>query len=379
MKAAPRSVLLVPPLSAYGGILSMTLYWRNVRESLASLVGSELSVQAINPTAPWRAPGLRRRICQRLVLPRLVRRAVARELRNGRHPVVHVLDQHYAHLLPDRCDSVITCHDLDVLVSPQRGLRNGDERRRVRHLLRAGSIHAISESTARDVARFFPAAASRIVVNYYGLDPVFHRRPPAADAPHLAKLRTAGQAAFVLHVGSNVTRKNIPVLLEGFAQARTQYPSLRLKLVKVGNDLAADGFGAMIEALGLAFDIIHLGMLEPAQLVDVYNSCRMFAFPSRYEGFGRPVAEAQACGLACILAATSSLPEVGGDAALYHATDSPPQLARHIIAVATDRTLRERLVVAGLENSRRFTWSRHAELLAASYLGLSAAPPGAHP
>jgi len=368
VRNAPCSVLLVPPLSAHGGVTSMTLYWHNVSESLDALGDPRFSVRAITPAPSLRKSRLSRRVCQRVLLPVLVRRAVALERRRGRRPAVHVLDQHYAHLLPRAGGNVLTCHDLDVLVSPQRGLWRGEERARTRCLVRAGIIHAISLNTALDVARLFPAAATRVIVNYYGLDPLFCHRPAAPAAPHLERLRNAGKAFFVLHVGSNVDRKNIPVLLEGFARAKAQSPGLRLKLVKVGDDLRTDGFGAMIQALGLADDLVHLGFLDPARLVDVYNSCHVFVLPSRYEGFGRPAAEAQACGLPCILAQTSSLPEVGGEAALYHPAASPEILAQCIIKVATDPGLRDRLCAAGKENVKRFTWRRHAELLAASYL-----------
>jgi len=369
MTGAACRVILVPPLSAHGGVPSMALYWANAREALAGLADPRVTVQSVVPAAGWLRSRFSRRVCQRFILPRLVRAAAARELRSGHLPVVHVLDQHYAHLLPRQGASVLTCHDLDVLIFPGRGPSKAEERSRTRHLPRAGVIHAISQNTARDVARLFPAAAARVVVNHYGLDPIFCRRTVAADAPHVAPLRASGRACFILHVGSNVARKNIPVLLEGFAQARALAPSLGLKLVKVGDDLRANGYRAMLEALGIAGDVIHLGSLDPARLVDVYNSCHALALPSRYEGFGRPVAEAQACGLPCILAGTSSLPEVGGEAALYHAVDSAEGLAGQILSVATDPALRDRLRAAGLANALRFSWRRHAELLAASYLG----------
>lgn len=369
MKKTPRSVLLVPPLSAYGDGPSMSLYWHNVSECLAALGRVGFSVRAITPPLSWRESKARRRICLRVVMPLMVRQAIAQERRAGRSPVVHVLDQHYAHLLPRDSGGTITCHDLNILVSPERGLLKSEERNRLRRITRAGAIHAISQNTARDIEHFFPEVAARVVVNYYGINPVFCPRPVAPDLPHLAKLLAANGAFLVLHVGSNLERKNIPVLLKGFAEAKAQLVDRRIKLIKVGNDLRTDGFGAMLEGLGIADDVIHLGALDTSQLVDVYNACQVLAFPSRYEGFGRPVAEAQACGLPCILARTSSLPEVGGIAALYHPADGAEELARHIADVATNNDLRQRLIAAGLENVKRFTWRRHAELLAASYLG----------
>jgi len=363
---ADATLLLVPPLSAYGGVPSMSLYWENLREALDGLGRGDLRIRAITPSAPWRVTGIRRRIGQRVVLPALIRRAMAEEHAHGRIPIVHVLDPHYAHLLPTRNKGMVTCHDLNALISPQGGVGKWEERWRLTKIIRAGAIHAISQHTAKDVERFFPAKASRIFVNYYGLAPAFRRRPGAGAAPHLEKIRAESDAIFILHVGSNIERKDIPTLLQGFALAKSQLRGERLRLVKVGDDLNADGFGPLLASLGIANDLIYLGSLGVEALVDVYNECTIFAFPSRYEGFGRPVAEAQACGLPCVLADASSLPEVGGSAALYHRAGDSAALARRIIDLVENPALRRSLVAAGIENAGRFTWRRHADILAES-------------
>jgi glycosyltransferase involved in cell wall biosynthesis len=346
----------------------MTLYRQNIQDALTELNAPSLSIKTLSPDPRWRRPGLRRRICQHIVLPNLVRREVEHARREGTVLVVHVLDQHYAHLLPGNGRGIVTCHDLDVLISKGSGLTKMDERLRARRLKRARTIHAISGHTAEDVKRFFPNKASSVVTNYYGIDPLFRQHAPPTNAPHLEKLRAAGAASFVLHVGSNIGRKNIPVLLRAFAKAKQQLSTHKLKLVKAGNDFAEDGFAQLLDELGITDDVIFLGNLNQQELVDVYNSCHLFAFPSRYEGFGRPVAEAQACGLPCVLARASSLPEVGGRAALYHSVDSTDEMSSQITSIFRDSNLRERIVAAGLENVRRFSWRRHAELLAESYL-----------
>jgi glycosyltransferase involved in cell wall biosynthesis len=365
MTARPTSVLLAPPLSAYGAIASMTLYLKNLGDAFAALREEEadFTCTIVSPPAEWRSSSVRRRICQRIVLPRLIRREQARASAAGRDARLHVLDPHYAHLLPRRGRGSVTCHDLDALVSPGRGFAKAEERWRLRQIVRAGAIHAISGNTARDVARFFPAKAAAVITNHYGLTTEFHRRPVPAAAPHLAPLRAAAGCVFVLHVGSNIERKNIPVLLRGFALAKARLAGRRLKLVKVGDALHRDGFGPRLDELGIAGDLIHLGSLGIEPLVDVYNACTIFAFPSRYEGFGRPVLEAQACGLPCVLADSSSLPEVGGTAALYHPTEDAARLADRIVEFVEHERLRERAIAAGLANALQFTWRRHAEII----------------
>jgi glycosyltransferase involved in cell wall biosynthesis len=370
------SLVVVPPLSAYGGVPSMTLYWQNLREAFAALPGDAPRLRPVSPPRLWLGRGWRRRLAQRVVLPALLRRAVREEAAAGRRPAIHILDPHYSHLLPRR-GGLVTCHDLDALIAPLAGMAKWEERQRLGAMVRAGAVHAISGNTANDVARYFPALRSRVVVNYYGLAPEFRIRPPAADAPHLAPLRAASGAIFVLHVGSNIERKNIPVLLRGFALAQQRLPGRPLRLVKVGDDLRTDGFAALLGELGLGSEVIQLGSLGVSALVDVYNHCDLFAFPSRYEGFGRPVAEAQACGLPCVLANASSLPEVGGPSARYHRVDDPAGLAAHLIELAGKPGLREQLRAEGVANAGRFTWRRHAQLLVDSVASLQSLHPAA--
>lgn len=365
MSHRPLSVLLVPPLSAYGRIASMTLYLKNLGDAFAALgeQSTDFTCKVISAPPQWRDSTVRRRICQRVLLPKLIRQETARESALGRNSRLHILDPHYAHLLPKNGRGSVTCHDLDALVSPGSGIAKAEERWRLRQIVRARTIHAISGNTARDIARFFPAKASAVVTNYYGLAPEFRRRTVDPAAPHLAKLRAAANSILVLHVGSNIERKNIPTLLHGFALAKGRLTGRRLKLVKVGDALDRDGFRPLLADLRIADDLIHLGSLGIEPLVDVYNSCTIFTFPSRYEGFGRPVIEAQACGLPCVLADSSSLPEVGGTAALYHPTEDAAKLADRIVDLVENNRLRERCITTGIANAMQFTWRRHAETI----------------
>ncbi len=92
----------------------------------------------------------------------------------------------------------------------------------------------------------------------------------------------------------------------------------------------------------------------------LHSGATCFVFPSRYEGFGLPVLEAMACGAAVACSNTSSLPEVGGDAALYFAPEDIDGLAHALRRLISDPVLRQTLAQKGLEQARRFSWSRTA-------------------
>jgi alpha-1,3-rhamnosyl/mannosyltransferase len=95
----------------------------------------------------------------------------------------------------------------------------------------------------------------------------------------------------------------------------------------------------------------------------------MFVFPSLYEGFGLPVLEAMQCGCPVVTANNSSLPEVGGDAALYVNAEDDESLSSALLRVLGDEALRRTMVERGLSQAKRFSWRACAEATAAAYRG----------
>jgi glycosyltransferase involved in cell wall biosynthesis len=103
--------------------------------------------------------------------------------------------------------------------------------------------------------------------------------------------------------------------------------------------------------------VIHLDYLNAADLAAVYKQAEVFVFPSIYEGFGFPLLEAMAHGVPVIAARSSSLPEVGGDAALYFDPSDADALAAQLSRVLNDSTLRDQLIARGRERVEQFPWS----------------------
>jgi glycosyltransferase involved in cell wall biosynthesis len=104
-------------------------------------------------------------------------------------------------------------------------------------------------------------------------------------------------------------------------------------------------------------------VVSDAELADLYRRARCFVFPSFYEGFGLPPLEAQACGCPVVVSNRASLPEIYEASALYCNPSSPEDICEKIQMIVDDEQLRQRLVLDGIRNVRRFDWCRSAQAL----------------
>jgi glycosyltransferase involved in cell wall biosynthesis len=244
----------------------------------------------------------------------------------------------------------------------------GAVRRAVRH---AGHILADSESTRRDLIELLGVEPERASVLYPGVEPRF-RPIEDAELPNWVRARYDLPGRFVLGLGTLQPRKNFDGLIEAFGRllaARGDEPEIAgLHLVIAG------GRGWMYEEtlalparLGLGNRVHFPGFVADDDLPALYNLAAAFAFPSWYEGFGLPVLEAMACGTPVVAADNSSLPEAAGEAALRVNAGDADGLADSLGLLLVDSTLRGRLVAAGYEQARRFTWEGAAEQLLAAY------------
>jgi len=291
-----------------------------------------------------------------LLNKRAVRRAFAQHPDALYHPTYY--DPFL--LTPDfSAPVVITIHDMiyelfgDSLHDPQTTQRKRAMIRRADHIV------AVSESTRADLIRFYPEAAEKSTVIYHG---VSIAAPPDNSTPLV-------EGAYLLFVGSRLAYKNFAALISAFGELSRAYPDL--KLVCVGGGPFSESEVARLKELGIS-DKVDWREVPDDALANLYAHAKAFVFPSLYEGFGLPVLEAMTCGAPCVLHRASSLPEVGGDAALYCDAARVADLQQTIARVLEDSCLQDLLRAEGRRRAAEFSWERCARQHAALYAALDA-------
>ena len=261
---------------------------------------------------------------------------------------------HFIYVVPPayRGPAVVTVQDLSFEWDP--GLMSRRDRFMFgtfvpRSARRADRVLAISERTKRDLIEHYGIPERKIVVTPLGVDPTFRPNGATPDRPQYA-----------LFVGGIQPRKDPLTAIEALALVDGD-----LRLVLVGDEKrGGDEVRAAVRRLGLEPRVEFAGYVEHDGLAALYRGAACLVFPSRYEGFGLPVLEAMASGTPVVATTAGAVPEVAGDAAVLVEPGDPEALAVGIRHALGDR---DRLVAAGLERVRRFTWAETARLTLAVY------------
>ena len=329
---------LLPPLSV--GVVA-----DYAEEGWPSMdLAAELLDAALRDHAPGFAPAL-----LRPRMPRAFRRvlrgrtALNADRMAGRHlayprwlrrhasgmDLYHVADHSYAHLvhaLPaDR--TVATCHDLDAFRSvldpaaqPRPAWFRAMTGRVLSGLQRAAHVVCDSDAVHAELLSFGVLPPDRVSTVPLPAHPDFSAEadaPADAEAARLLGPPSDGRID-LLHVGSTVARKRIPLLLEAFARLASTRADVRL--VRVGGPLEPEQ-RRMAAERGMAGRVLELPFLERKTLAAVYRRAVLVVYPSEREGFGLPLVEAMACGAPILAADLPVFREVAGDAASYVTAD----------------------------------------------------------
>lgn len=224
-------------------------------------------------------------------------------------------------------------------------------------IMHASSYITISESTARDLLKFFPGISpEHVTVAHCGIKPVF--QPAAPEELHYFKQKYGITKPYFLTVGDRtgvngykngifffralselVDKSDVSVLCVGGR------PELEPELADLANDIS-----------------VIMARLNDDELKSAYSGAIALVYPSLYEGFGLPVGEAMACGCPVITGRHSSIPEVGGDAALYVDTSNLYELIDALYKVQNSE-VRQQLIEKGFTQSKNFSWKCMADIV----------------
>lgn len=222
----------------------------------------------------------------------------------------------------------------------------------------AEKVVTISNSSKDDIIKSYRTLPEKVVAIYPGIKEIPSLEPHVFGMNQLqAKYNIADN--YVLFVGTLQPRKNIARLIEAFAKVKHDKP---LDLVIIGHrGWQYEEILAAPEKFGVSDRVKFLEGINDEELNVFYKHAICYVLPSLYEGFGLPVVEAMQRGCPVITSNISSMPEAGGDAALYVDPESADDIAEKMSLLVHDKKMREELVEKGKKQIKKFSWEKAAE------------------
>ena len=259
---------------------------------------------------------------------------------------------------------VVSVHDVSFLEHPEY-FRPGRALQLqltvARTVRRAAKVLTVSEFSRASILKAYgDLDDDKVAVVPNAAAPEFRAISREAAAAAVRE-RFSVDAPFLLGVGDLLPRKNQVGLIRAFARLLRAHPQFPHHLVLAGKETwYAHRVRDAARESGVAGRIRFLGFVSDVELLQLYNCCDVFVFPSYYEGFGLPVLEAMACGRAVICSRTSALPEVVDGAALLFDPYSLDEMVRAMADLLLDPELRARMERLGLQRAAHFSWQKAA-------------------
>lgn len=219
---------------------------------------------------------------------------------------------------------------------------------------KAKKVITISNSSKDDIIKYYKVPKNKVNVVHLGLKPLSMK----VNSKNLSEFGI--NKKFVLFVGTLQPRKNIERLIEAFSKLPQQLKDYQLVIVGKKGWL----FEPILEApkkYGVEENVLFLDYVSDNDLPNFYSNAEVFVLPSLYEGFGLPVLEAMRYDCPVITSKVSSLPEAGGDAALYFDPENVDDIRDTIQKVLSSDTVRKDMIEKGKVHYKKFTWQKAAD------------------
>lgn len=225
---------------------------------------------------------------------------------------------------------------------------------------RATRVATVSEYSKGDIAATYGIDPAKIDVVYDGAHSGY--RPHSEAEKTAIRQRFTDGKPYIIFISTILKRKNLANLLTAFDRLRSA-EAVDWKLVVVGAKVWwQDELAEAYERMQHKGEVVMCGHVEPQDLAALLSASVALVYPSYFEGFGIPILEAMYAETAVVCSNTTSMPEVGGEAALYVDPASVDEIY-HAIRSLQDNRLREELIAKGRRQREKFSWDHTANLL----------------
>jgi glycosyltransferase involved in cell wall biosynthesis len=221
----------------------------------------------------------------------------------------------------------------------------------------AKKVFTISQSSKNDIINEYKLNPEDVIVTYPGIKPLKNQNLVSMD---ILQKKFGIPKKFILFVGTIQPRKNIGALIEAFSKIAQKNKETDLVIVGKKGWLFEPIF-KLPQKIQIENRVHFLDFVNDEDLASLYKNAICFVLPSLYEGFGLPVLEAMQRGCPVITSNVSSLPEAGGNAALYVDPKDTDDIAKKIAQLINDDKLRKDLIKKGYEHLKMFSWEKSAK------------------
>ncbi len=256
---------------------------------------------------------------------------------------------------------IVTIYDISFLILPECHTEANRQ-----HCLKgtldairyADRIIAISHHGKEELVKYFDADPDKIVVTHLAAKNIF--KPCGIEDQNRVLAKYHIHPGFIFTVGSYEPRKNIGTLIKAFVNLPESIKNIHPLIIAGGKGWLNSDTDILIGSQN-SKQIKRIGYVDEQDLPALYSAAIAFVYPSLYEGFGLPILEAMSCGTPVITSNTSSMPEIGGDAALYFDPSDAEQLENTLMELINNTDLRTELRLKGLANAKNFSWEKTAK------------------